>query len=219
MTFRPTVSPCVYTDSDGSIAGELANNGTLLLVRLGETVLLGYAFDSLQPERIDSLPARFTLQNGFICNCRLDFVMPLLLKDGRMVVPASLTVSLALGKPDHRNAIDAERYSASLAFRRETIRTTEPAGDFEELLSTLARQLPEGMTFFNCFGCQYADYSVYGSGAFGDMMCFRNGKTRYNAVQTKLDYRRIQESFEQIVQEVYLCEEFEQRRPGAGYRG
>jgi hypothetical protein len=219
VTFRPTVSPCVYSDSSGSIAGELANNGTLLLVRLGETVLLGYAFDSLQPERMDSFPARFTLQNGFICNCRLDFVMPLLLKDGRMVVPATLTVSLVLGKPDHRNAIDEERYSASLAFRRERIRTTEPARDFEDLLSTLARQLPEGMSFFNCFGCQYADYSVYGSGAFGDMMCFRNVKERYNAVRTKLDYRRIQESFDETVQEVYLCEEFERRKPGAGYRG
>jgi len=176
VTFRPTVSPCVYTDSDGSIAGELANNGKLLLVRLGETVLMGLAFDSLQPEQMDSFPARFTLQNGFICNCQLDFVMPLLLTDGRTVVPGSLSVSLVLGKPDHRNAIDEESYSASLEFRRERIRTTEPAGDFEDLLSTLARQLPEGMSFFNCFGCQYADYSVYGSGAFGDMMCFRNVK-------------------------------------------
>jgi len=50
MTFRPTVSPFVYTDSEGSIAGELANNGKVLLVRLGETVLMGFAFDSLQPE-------------------------------------------------------------------------------------------------------------------------------------------------------------------------
>jgi len=38
-------------------------------------------------------------------------------------------------------------------------------------------------------------------------------------VKTKLDYRQIQESYEQTVQEVYLCEEFERRKPGAGYRG
>jgi hypothetical protein len=219
MTFRSTVSPCVYTDSDGSIAGELANNGKLLLVRLGETVLMGLAFDSLQPEQMDSFPDRFTLQNGFICNCQLDFVMPLLLTDGRTVVPGSLSVSLVLGKPDHRNAIDEESYSASLEFRQQSISTTRPANDFEELLINLAGQLPEGMSFFNCFGCQYADYSVYGNGSFGDMMCFRNVKARYNAVKTKLDYRKIHESFEQTVQEVYLCEEFEQRRPGAGYRG
>jgi hypothetical protein len=52
------------------------------------------------------------------------------------------------------------------------------------------------MSFFSCFGCQYAAHSVYGSGAFGDMMCFRNVKASYNAVKTKLDYRKIHESFE-----------------------
>lgn len=100
MTFQPTTSVCTYTDSVGSIAGELVNNGTLLLVRLGEIVLLGYDFSGLQPKDPDSLPDRFTLQHGFICNC---------------------------------------------------------------------------------FGCQFADYIVYGNGACGNMMCFRNVKERYNA--------------------------------------
>jgi hypothetical protein len=219
VRFTPATSSFTYSDSDGSIAGELANNGKLLLVRLGETVLMGFAFDSLQPEQMDSFPARFTLQHGFICNCQLDFVMPLLLKDSGTVVPGSLAVSLVLGKPDHRNAIDEESYSASLEFRQQRICTTGAARDFEDILSAIARQLPKGMFFLNCFGCQYADYSVYGNGTFGDMMCFRNVKASYNAVKTKLDYRKIHESFEQTVQEVYLCEEFEQRRPGSGYRG
>jgi len=79
--------------------------------------------------------------------------------------------------------------------------------------------LPEDIYFFNCFGCQFADYSVYGNGAFGNMMCFRNVKERYNAVISKLDYRQIHDSFDGMVQEVYLCDEFRRRRPGAGYRG
>lgn len=219
MTFQPTISPCVYTDCAGSLAGELVNSGNLLRMSLGETTLLGHEFNSLTPEQKERLPDRFTLHHDFICNCRLNFVLPLLLKDGRMVVPASLEVTLVLGKPDHRGAIDEESYTASLAFRQQRIHTTERASDFEGLLLRLAKQLPDDMHFLNCFGCQFADYSVYGQGAFGDMMCFRNIKESYNAVRAKLDFRGIMDSPEEAVQEVYLCDDFERRRPGAGYRG
>jgi hypothetical protein len=219
MTFQPTTSVCTYTDSLGSIPGELVNNGTLLLVRLGDIVLLGNDFGGLQPKHPDSLPDRFTLQHGFICNCLLDVTLPIHLRERETVLPADLRVSLVLGKPDHRNAIDEEYYTASLDFRGQRIHTTDRANDFEDLLIQLTKQLPDDVYFFNCFGCQFADYSVYGNGAFGTMMCFRNVKERYNAVNSKLDYRQIQDTFEEIVQEVYRCEEFQRRRPDAGYRG
>jgi hypothetical protein len=218
MRFTPTTSSFTYSDSAGSIPGELENDGTLLLVRLGEIVLQGYDFASLQPESPDSLPNRFTLQYG-ICNCQLDFTLPIHLREGTTVLPADLRVSLVLGKPDHRNAIDEEYYTASLVSRGQRIHTADHADGFEDLLIRLAKQLPEDIYFFNCFGCQFADYSVYGNGAFGNMMCFRNVKERYNAVISKLDYRQIHDSFDGMVQEVYLCDEFRRRRPGAGYRG
>ncbi|HSY47275.1 MAG TPA: hypothetical protein VLC46_00525 [Thermoanaerobaculia bacterium] len=70
-----------------------------------------------------------------------------------------------------------------------------------------------------CINCLHSDYSPYGHGLFGYMTCFRNRKAEYLRVKSKDDFWKVHDHFEEMVQETYLCPEFERRVPGTGYRG
>ncbi len=75
-----------------------------------------------------------------------------------------------------------------------------------------------------CINCAFSDYSPYGHGLFGNLICFRANKTGYLARSSnedfcKDDYFDVMETVSEMVRETYLCPEFEKRAPGTGYRG
>jgi hypothetical protein len=70
-----------------------------------------------------------------------------------------------------------------------------------------------------CINCMYSDYSPYGHGLFGWMMCFRNIREEYRRVRGKADFWSVHDRYDRLVQETYLCPVFERRVPGTGYRG
>ncbi len=90
---------------------------------------------------------------------------------------------------------------------------------FEDELLEIQKQLPSGTCMRACINCLYSDYSPYGHGLFGSMMCFRNLKTEYLRVKSKSDFWGVHDRYEEMVQETYFCDEFEPRTPGTGYRG
>ncbi len=51
------------------------------------------------------------------------------------------------------------------------------------------------------------------------MMCFRNLKSEYLKVKSKTDFWSVHNHYDRMVQETYLCPEFERRVLGTGYRG
>jgi hypothetical protein len=67
-----------------------------------------------------------------------------------------------------------------------------------------------------CVTCLYSDYSPTGNGLMG-MRCHRGVKEQYLRVKSKADYWPVPVTEE--VPETYLCEEYEVRIPGTGYRG
>ena len=89
----------------------------------------------------------------------------------------------------------------------------------EPVLNDPQAQLPEAVFIKACINCLYSDYSLYGHGLFGCMMCFRNLKADYLKVTTKKDFWSVHGRQDRFVQETYLCPEFERRIPGTGYRG
>jgi hypothetical protein len=92
------------------------------------------------------------------------------------------------------------------------------SGHIEGAFDVLREQLGDRYKFKNCYGCLYGDYSVYGSGAFGSMLCYVNQKNEYKKVKTKDEYMNLTNDFA-IVQEIYCCDKFETRKAGTGYRG
>ena len=94
-------------------------------------------------------------------------------------------------------------------------------GGFEEILQALQLALPSNTYMKSCVNCAFSDYSVYGHGYFGGMLCFRHQKSKYLAVESKEEYMDVMDAHDltEVVIETYLCPEFERRAPGTGYRG
>ena len=105
---------------------------------------------------------------------------------------------------------------------RQYIAAQDNGGWFETALLDLQAQLrtlPEPLSIKACISCQYSDYSPYGNGLFGSMLCFRNIAAEYSQVTDKASFWAVHDRFERQVQETYLCPQFALRKPGTGYRG
>ena len=85
-------------------------------------------------------------------------------------------------------------------------------------------KLPDGVFMKACINCAFSDYSPYGHGLFGNMICFRANKAGYLALPSGEDFEKdayfaVLETVSEMVQETHLCPEFQRRAPGMGYRG
>ncbi|SNR14164.1 DUF6304 family protein [Tenacibaculum jejuense] len=91
---------------------------------------------------------------------------------------------------------------------------------FEELFDNLKETIKDNYLIKNCYGCNYSDYSPYGRGSFGDMLCLKNAKEKYLKINGKDGLLELMSNEKIIqVQETYLCSKFEFRKENIGYRG
>lgn len=135
-----------------------------------------------------------------------------------------LHVKLDLGPPRKgENGVDKgiefKQLQLRLSFGEHQVVSSGQSGHFEYELADIHRQLPDGTYLRSGYKCLYSDYSVYGHGLFGNMLCFRNIKVNYLSVKNKDEFIDIQDLSERMVQETYLCADFRLRIPGTGYRG
>lgn len=212
-------TPARYQDAHGELSGSLHNDGKWLTLTLGDTRFSGMAFDSLSPESPLPDGSRFQLQHDVLCQCALYLRLPLTLLSAEGPQAAQLEIIQHLGQPAPHGGLDRADLQLQLHMPPQHWSSREGRSDFEDALLDLQRQLPDGLRLHCCFGCQYGDYSVYGQGSFGSLMCFREHKAIYNQVRSKLDYRQQLDQFSNTVQETGCCPEFTLRKPGAGYRG
>ena len=94
----------------------------------------------------------------------------------------------------------------------------------EDEMSDVQRKLPPGTFMKVCINCAFSDYSPYGHGLFGNMICFRANKAGYLVLPSGEDFEKdayfnVMDTVSEMVQEIYLCPEFKRRAPGTGYRG
>lgn len=189
------------------------------MLDLNGTRFISHGFDDFEAESKDDVPARFSLNSRYeLIECRILCRIPITLLYNGGDLDTVLHVDLTL-----RDNTFPKPYSTYYIFSiimdgKEIV--TGKVHAFEGGLDILKRQLPDGYKFKCCFGCAYADYSVAGQGAFGSMLCFRNIKKEYLAVRDKDEYMDIMfDCEEKGVQETFLCDEFEVREDGTGYRG
>ncbi|SKB61827.1 hypothetical protein SAMN05660477_00259 [Soonwooa buanensis] len=91
-------------------------------------------------------------------------------------------------------------------------------GFMELIFDNLQKQFDGKYRFKNCYGCLYGDYSVYGQGFMGPVLCFKNQKEAYLRVQNKGEYMDLDPQ-ESTQQEIFCCDEYEIRDKSVGYRG
>ena len=210
-----------YTDRSGGGPITIHNDGRTLRTTIRGVTFWGYDFDGLSPK--ENTPpeklASFTLQQGDLCSCLIECDIPIPVVVGGERGEGRLHVRLDLGEPADHGGIDRETLSLSLVVGENTFAGSGRSGWFEDELLELQAALPEGTYFKACINCAFSDYSPYGHGLFGDMVCFRDHKEEYLSVKTKADIFRVWDTMTERVQETYLCPEFQRRKRGTGYRG
>ena len=213
--------PTKYTDSHGLETTTIFNNGETLRVSLRGLEFVGNDFDSLEspkgatPEQLEP----FSLHHRCLCRCRLECQIPVLIHDRSQQVHGDLVVELVLGGPTPNGQLDREELRIILEYDNERFESCGTSGWFEDELLGIQTQLPPHVFMKACINCLYSDYSPYGHGLFGCMMCFRNLKAEYVKVTTKEEFWPVHDRCDRMVQETHLCPEFARRSPGTGYRG
>ena len=117
----------------------------------------------------------------------------------------------------HFELMHQEEY-ALLTFKLDEKKYEAKHSLMELLLDDIQRQFEGNYRFKNCYGCLYGDYSVYGQGFMGPVLCFRNQKEAYLEVQNKSDYMKLEKQ-DNTQQELFCCESYVCRDRVLGYRG
>ena len=221
-----------FADAHGREAIVIHNDGHWLRTTIRGVALAGHSLDDFEPVDTPSAAdlAQLTLSpQGQLCACELRFDLPLPLTPWMASggdVTAQLQVHLELGAPT-AHSLTHERLTLALAW-------TNASGDEQRLaaqgnstwfetalldLQAQLRALPEPLSIKACISCQHSDYSPYGNGLFGSLLCFRNIAAEYSQVSDKASFWAVHDRFERQVQETDLCPQFALRKPGTGYRG
>jgi hypothetical protein len=213
--------PGTYRDGHGSESLIFRNDGTILSTFIRGVEFSGSDFDSLGPA--DATPedqlASFSLCHFDLCSCIFTAEMTVPVVVSGSTIPGRLLVELDLGAPAAHGGIEHEHLRLTLAAGGFCASSAGTSGSFECELLDLQRQLSKDSYIQACINCLYSDYSPYGQGLFGDMLCFRNIKSEYLNVTSKKEFWAVHGREERQVQETYLCDEFKRRVPGTGYRG
>jgi len=211
----------IYSDARGDVISEIENDGKNLTTRLRGVTFLGDDFDSLSPveDTSEEFLHEFDLHQGFLCCCKLVVTIPTTVIEREVELKVDLEATIELGASSSKGGLESEDVSIRLLHPKGEINSTGTSGWFENELLDVQRGLPNGSSLKNCIGCAYSDYSPFGHGLFGDMLCFRNLKEEYSTVKSKNDLWPLHDRFDRFVQETYLCDEFMVRQPHTGYRG
>ena len=113
-------------------------------------------------------------------------------------------------KANSYGGLDTEVLTPWLDADGQAFRSAGNSGWFEDELLSLQSSLPQGAYLKACISCAHSDYPPYGYGLFGGMACFRNLKDQHSQVKDNFDLFLILDQAE-VVQETYLCPEFEER--------
>jgi hypothetical protein len=211
--------PARYRNQHGEERTYIENDGHYLSMTLRGVAFSGFMFDDFEPQGTPLAEelSSFTFYRRELCACTIECEMPMGIRAATGEETGTLSIRLELGAPlAHR--LESKTVRLSL---RTSERTVESAafGDFEYALLDIQKQLPPGMFMVACINCAFSDYNPVGAGIFGCLACFRGQKDAYRAVASKDDLFDLWDSLTEFVQETHVCQEFERRKPGTGYRG
>ncbi|OEJ25075.1 hypothetical protein AR457_11990 [Streptomyces agglomeratus] len=212
-----------YRDREGSVAVRIAADGQRLRTRIRGVDFEGDSFDALDPAAGPPPEgAGFALSGGSLCDCVLEWDIPMpVYADGR-VHRATLSCLLALGRPLPAGGLDREHLALTLHFDGAAYESERAEHDFEHALTVIQRRLPPGAYLRSCISCAFSDYHPAAGGLFGNLACFRGAKEKYRAVAGKDELFELWDERSGFVQETWACADFERRPaggPGTGYRG
>jgi hypothetical protein len=220
------VYPARYKNGFGKEPTSIRNHGKTLAMNVRGVEFEGCDLDNLEPKGKPD-PAQlssFAFLHGSLCFCVIEGDIPVPVVTPTGIVSSLLTFELELGEPLPTGQMDRERLKVYLTVNEKTYSSEGKTGWFEGEMVDLQGKLPPGTFMKACINCAFSDYSPYGHGLFGNLICFRANKAGYRSLPSGKDfckdaYFAVMDTVSEMVQETYICPEFERRVPGTGYRG
>lgn len=219
---QPIVFPGTYQDSSGTEPVEWCivpssrrgwDGRFEIHAEIRGVHVWGADFDGLEAGGTAEAASRLALNEaGELANCVLSGELPCTVA----VAPGETRPSTVRFVLDLQSAADPTLGNLSLACEIDGATYAVSDSWFEDGLLRLERAMPSGCQLVACVTCLYSDYSPGGHGLAG-MRCHRDAKAQYLAVRSKADYWGVPVT--EYVTETYLCDEYERRVPGTGYRG
>jgi uncharacterized protein DUF6304 len=177
--------------------------------------LQGTDFDGLEPADPTAAAGKLPLdQAGELTGCVLSGDLPCTAAIGGQRRLAVIAFSLDLRPGTAEPPGPGHALTMSLVLDGVTYQAADDW--FEGGVQRLEQSLPPGAQLVCCLTCLFSDYSPAGHGLTG-IRCHRDAKKQYLAGRSKQDYWTVPVTEE--VPETYLCQEYQRRIPGTGYRG
>jgi len=221
--------PVKYRDEFGEEVASIQNDGKILRMVLRGVEFIGSYFHGFKPQHATEIELnQFNLFWDTLCAYTLDCEIPVSIVGESKIYQKSLHIHVEHGKPvagsqgteihrkdgtiinDDRH-IEREALQLSISFHGTYIETSgkNRCYSFDEQLAELRDLLPENAYLRICWSCAHSAYHPCGSGAFGELGCFRDNKAEYHSVRSKSDLMAIWDKSAEFVQETHLCPEFE----------
>lgn len=210
-----------YIDDFGTEETIILNDGRTLQMRLRGVDFRGSMIDDWKSikgrEHCRSL---FTFDEwNQLFAFSLHFQMPVTFVDNQLSKDAMLAVNLEIGKPQPKNLAVTTSLRIALITSDNHFQPDKAYEWFDDGLLAIRNLLPENCYLRCCHSCAHSDYSPAGYGMFGCLTCFKNAKEEYLSLKGKAAFFQLMDRSAGMVQETFLCQEFEFRKPGTGYRG
>ncbi|MFI9168390.1 DUF6304 family protein [Streptomyces lincolnensis] len=217
--------PGRYTDRHGSQEVVFETDGRDVI----RTTIRGVLFEGDSMDDLGALGGEppeemFAFFDGALWSCLLEWTAPMPVEvEGTGVRAGVLHCSLRLGDPAGEGH-GPDTQSLTTTFRFDGREYGDAAGhdNFEDALHHLQRSLPRDARLRACIACAWSDYNPVGTGFMAGLACFRDVKDLYRRVDGKHGPTGIFEvwpSQTELVQETWLCDQFEYRTSHHGYRG
>lgn len=217
---EPTHYPARYSDGVGTEPIVIVHKDGELSTTIRGVDFVGSDFDGLEPTG-PSEGKNLTLSAGSLCACTLEWAERIAVDTPAPLHPsapivAALHARLELGAPNPPRGIDRECVSLSIAYESVNAETVTAKSQGEhgwlvDALVSLKVSLPPGDSLRACFACRLSDYSPLGHGFSGDLMCFRDRREAFLAVEDKASLMELQAAHRVFVHETNVCDAFERQ--------
>jgi hypothetical protein len=219
------IYPAKYADKNGECETTIRNNWKILRMSVRSVEFCGSSFDNFRPAENTSKQVMDSFDfdsHGELSDFQIECEVPVRIFENDEESAAGLNIRFERKTGKNQSEDDVYDLLLTLRYKGQNIQS-KVYSDFEDCLGEIKTQLgklEKSPVLKCCFGCALSDYSVYGHGIFGDLICFKNLKERYLNMKTHYDYYDLlEETNLDYVQEIYLCSEYQARRPHTFYRG
>ncbi len=205
-----TTLPTTYRDKFGTETTVIQNDGKVLSVTLRGVEFVGSMFDDFELKNPNESDINsFVFNHGYLCSCEIDCEIPVQITIARSEVKGKLRVHIELGGPKSNGGIEFEKIRLELLVNDKSYKSPGLNGWFDDELREIQDLLPSGVQLKSCYTCAYSSYAPAGYGAFGCLACFRTNKQEFLAIKNKTELLHFFKKQAGMVQETWLCPEYE----------